>query len=69
MVKNYMKLSKAEETKEYFIIKPDQRNLNYDKFFTKGIKSIKDKDYTSENTFRLNVAQMKKLILKSKLLK
>tara|TARA_A100001015_G_scaffold309746_1_gene409764 strand:- start:92 stop:1087 length:996 start_codon:yes stop_codon:yes gene_type:complete len=66
---NREELSKAEETKEYFIIKPDQRNLNYDKFFTKGIKSIKDKDYTSENTFRLNVAQMKKLILKSKLLK
>ena len=65
---NREELSKARETKNYFIIKPDQRNLNYDKYFTKGIKSTKNKDYTSENTFRLNVNQMKKLILKSKLL-
>ena len=66
---NREELSKSKETKDYFVIKPDQRNLNYDKFFTKGIKSIKNKDYTSENTLRLNVDRMKKLILKSKLLK
>ena len=34
----------------------------------KALKVLKNKDYTSENTFRLNVNQMKKLILKSKLL-
>jgi UDP-N-acetylglucosamine 4,6-dehydratase len=66
---NREELSKSKETKDYFVIKPDQRNLNYDKFFTKGTKSIRNKDYTSENTLRLNVNQMKKLILKSKLLK
>ena len=66
---NREELSKSKETKDYFVIKPDQRNLNYDKFFTQGIKSIKNKDYTSENAFRLNVDQMRKLILKSKLLK
>ena len=65
---NREELSKARETKNYFIIKPDQRNLNYDKYFTEGIKSTKNKDYTSENTLRLNVNQMQKLILKSKLL-
>ncbi len=65
---NREELSKARETKNYFIIKPDQRNLNYDKYFTEGIKSKKNKDYTSENTLRLNVNQMQKLILKSKLL-
>ena len=66
---NREELSKSKETKDYFVIKPDQRNLNYDKFFTKGTKSIRNKDYTSENTLRLNVNQMRKLILKSKLLK
>jgi UDP-N-acetylglucosamine 4,6-dehydratase/5-epimerase len=66
---NREELSKSRETKDYFVIKPDQRNLNYDKFFTEGTKSIKNKDYTSENTLRLNVDQMKKLISKSKLLK
>ncbi len=65
---NREELSKARETKNYFIIKPDQRNLNYDKYFTEGIKSKKNKDYTSENTFRLNANQMQKLILKSKLI-
>lgn len=66
---NREELSKCIETKDYFVIKPDQRNLNYDKYFTKGIKIKKYKDYTSENTFRLNNEQMKKLIIKSKVLK
>ncbi len=66
---NREELSKSKETRDYFVIKPDQRNLNYDKFFTEGIKNKTNKDYTSENTLRLNVDQMIKLILKSKLLK
>ena len=41
----------------------DNRDLNYEKFFSNGIKnSQKINDYTSENTKRLNVTQTSKII-------
>jgi len=60
----------AKETSGYFIVSPDTRDLNYEKFFTIGKGNISDhKDYTSENSQRLSVAEMKKLLIKSKILK
>ena len=62
-------LSKAEEFKEYFKIKFDNRDLNYEKFFSKGFKNKVKNDYTSENTKRLSVLETQKLltpIVKSK---
>ena len=52
-------LSKAEEFKEYFKIKFDNRDLNYEKFFSKGFKNKVKNDYTSENTKRLSINDTK----------
>ncbi len=56
---------KAENMGEYFRIPADSRDLNYDKYFVEG-KEIAPAvcDYDSDNTERLDVAGMKKLLLK-----
>jgi len=60
----------AIETQGYFIVSPDTRDLNYEKFFTIGKNNLIDqKDYTSENSQLLSIAEMKKLLIKSKILK
>lgn len=60
----------AKETSGYFIVSPDTRDLNYEKFFTVGRGNVSNhKDYTSENSQSLRVAEMKKLLIKSKILK
>ena len=49
----------------YYRIPCDNRDLNYDKFFTEGNEEIsKIEDYHSHNTRRLNVEEMKELLLK-----
>jgi UDP-glucose 4-epimerase len=45
----------------YYRVKPDSRDMNYDKFFTSGEK-LTDNPYTSENTTRLDLAQTKELL-------
>ena len=58
-------MAKAEDMGEYFRIPCDTRDLNYDKFFVKGQEKVSIiEDYHSHNTTRLNVEQMKKLLLK-----
>ena len=60
----------AIETSGYFVASPDTRDLNYEKFFTIGKNNIIDqKDYTSANSQLLSIAEMKKLLIKSKILK
>lgn len=54
------------ESKDYFCIKPDNRDLNYQNFFSKGNSKIKDFDeYNSNNTNLLNenelITKLKKL--------
>jgi len=42
----------------------DNRNLNYEKYITDGEPSLNEiDDYTSHNTDRLNIPQIKKLLL------
>ena len=49
----------------YYRIPCDTRDLNYDKFFTKGNADVaKIEDYHSHNTRRLDVNEMKELLLK-----
>ena len=56
---------KAEDMGNYFRIPADSRDLNYDKFFIEGEEDIsKVEDYHSHNTRRLNVEEMKELLLK-----
>lgn len=56
---------RAEDMGNYYRIPCDTRGLNYDKFFTEGNEDIsKIEDYHSHNTRRLNVEEMKELLLK-----
>ena len=58
-------MARAEDLGNYFRICADNRDLNYDKFFTKGNKTIDvSEEYDSHNTERLDVEGMKKLLLK-----
>ncbi len=59
---------RAESLPGFYRIHADNRNLNYDNFFTKGNKDLETiGQYTSHNTERLDVEEMKKLLLKLKL--
>ncbi len=56
---------KAEDMGNYFRIPADSRDLNYDKFFVEGQENIsKVEDYHSHNTRRLNIEEMKELLLR-----
>ena len=56
---------RAEDMGDYYRIPCDTRDLNYDKFFTKGDEKVsKIEDYHSHNTTRLNVETMKELLMK-----
>ena len=56
---------KAEDLKNHFRIPSDKRDLNYEKYFEKGNKKIREVDeYSSDNTKRLNIKEMKKLLKK-----
>ncbi len=58
-------MARAEDMGRYYRIPADSRDLNYDKYFTKGEKKISQyEDYTSHNTVILNVSQIKDLLLK-----
>lgn len=55
---------KAEDLGGYYRIVPDDRDLNYGKYFTEGEERIATvEDYNSHNTRRLNVAEVKELLL------
>ncbi len=55
----------AKENKNYFVISPDLRDLNYDKYYSKGEKKIsKTFDYTSFNTNQLTEKELERKILK-----
>lgn len=48
--------SKAEDRGNYFSVPMDARDLNYGKFFSSGVESLKlDEEYNSANTQRLDV--------------
>ena len=56
---------KAKSLKNYFCIPSDKRDLNYEKYFEKGNKKIREiEEYSSDNTQRLNVEEMKILLKK-----
>ena len=56
---------RSEDKGNYFRIPADERDLNYDKFFVEGQEDIsKVEDYNSHNTYRLNVEEMKQLLMK-----
>lgn len=58
-------MAKAQDMGDYYRIPADNRDLNYAQFFSEGEEKISHQDdYTSHNTERLNVEQVKTLLLK-----
>lgn len=58
-------MAKADDMGDYYRIPCDDRDLNYDKYFSVGQEKISTlEDYHSHNTRRLNVEGMKELLLK-----
>ena len=55
-------LNEAIEYRDYYKISSDSRDLNYEKFFSKGRKGRNKNDYTSENTKRLSINDTQKLL-------
>ena len=57
-------MARAVDMDCYYRIPSDDRDLNYAKYFVEGESSVSTSDdYTSHNTERLNVAQVKELLL------
>lgn len=56
---------RAEDIGRYYRVPADGRDLNYNKYFTAGQTKVSaEEDYTSHNTDRLSVPQIKDLLLK-----
>ncbi|MBC7490220.1 MAG: polysaccharide biosynthesis protein [Glaciimonas sp.] len=58
-------MAKAEDMGQYYRIPADNRDLNYNKFFIEGETDMAAfADYTSHNTRRLELDDVKKLLMK-----
>ena len=58
-------MAHAKDLGNYYRIPADNRDLNYAKYFSEGEEMISNfNDYTSHSTYRLNVEQIKQLLLK-----
>jgi len=56
---------RAQDKGNYYRIPIDDRDLNYDKYFVEGVEDMtKVEEYHSHNTHRLDVEEMKQLLLK-----
>lgn len=61
---NREEMAKAIDMGDYYRVPADNRDLNYDKFFSEGEKDVsKIEDYHSHNTHRLDVEGTKQLLL------
>lgn len=57
-------MAKAKDLGGYYRIVPDDRDLNYNLYFTEGMSQISSlEDYNSHNTQRLTVPEIKKRLL------
>ena len=55
---------KSDDLGNYFRVPVDKRDLNYDKYFVEGTPNFESIEaYTSHNTVRLSVAEVKKKLL------
>lgn len=62
---NREEMAKAEDMGGYFRVPSDNRDLNYERYFSKGEKDVSTiEDYHSHNTERLDVEATKQLLLK-----
>ena len=57
-------MARAEETKKYFRIPADVRDLNYNKYFVQGEQKISEfSDYTSHNSKQLDIQGVKDILM------
>jgi len=57
--------AKAEDQGEYFRVPSDNRDLNYNLYFSEGNKAVHEQeDYHSHNTKRLDIEEMKQQLLR-----
>jgi UDP-glucose 4-epimerase len=56
-------MAKSEDLGDYYRIPADFRDLNYTKYVQKDGPPLIDNEYNSHNTDRLNIEQLKKLLL------
>lgn len=55
---------KAEDLGRYYRVKPDNRDLNYGKFFSEGNQTMESaEEYHSHNAHRLDQSELKELLL------
>ena len=52
----------SEDIGNYFRIPADNRDLNYDKYFSKGMKNVDLEEFNSFNTRRLNENELIELL-------
>jgi UDP-N-acetylglucosamine 4,6-dehydratase/5-epimerase len=63
-------MARADDMGSYYRIPADARDLNYNKYFVEGeVKISRIDDYTSHNTRRLGVAQVKDTLMKLDLIR
>ena len=63
-------MARADDLMGYYRIPADSRDLNYDKYFVEGETEIsKIDDYTSHNTRRLGVEQIKDVLMKLEIIR
>ena len=57
-------LLRSEDMGEYLRVSIDDRDLNYNKYLNEGnMKVINTEDYNSQNTKRMNVGEIEKMLL------
>jgi UDP-N-acetylglucosamine 4,6-dehydratase len=56
-------MSKAEDLGKFYRVPADLRDLNYTKYLDEDGPVLKDDEYNSDNTNRLNVEELKELLL------
>lgn len=58
-------MARSQDLGGYYRIPADSRDLNYDKYFVEGETQISQADdYTSHNTRRLNIEQVKEVLMR-----
>jgi UDP-glucose 4-epimerase len=58
-------MAHADDMGRYYRVPADDRDLNYNKYFVEGETRVSSlEDYTSHNTERLDVSQIKALLMK-----
>ena len=54
----------AEDLGDYYRVGADNRDLNYNKYFSEGINKTELTEYNSQNTHRLSISELKELLAK-----